>query len=500
VTAALFGVQSGSGWFSGTTADLGVQVFRLVLVAIAAALLAYRVRTKPAEHGLLLGAVVAVCTVIGALVARGGFSPWDLAAVLAVGAGWLGGRLGRRAAGRQDALFRTSRLIAAARTADDIVIAIGDQLAGPGVQRITLWRVSALGGDTVALAPLASWQRRGADKPTAGAPAEPPRQPPTSGTDQTSDRTWAPRSDGSWHAPIDAVPPAPVVLQVDRLPPSERGRWDRPGDRAILILPLAGTDGERTAVLTVASADDSGFRRHTVRTYLVVAAQVGLALENLTHLEQAREAAVLEERSRLARDLHDSVTQSVFSLGMMARAAQAQYARGMPTVADTLDKIGALAGEALAEMRALLFELRPVALAEGGLRAALEQLAVSFRARTAIAVGFTAATDARPSPDAEMAIFRIVQEALGNAAKHAQATEVKVAMTEQEDRLLVTVADNGVGFDPSAPVAATADGRSGGLGLRSMRERAAAAGLALDLTSAPGAGTTVTIVAPLPAA
>jgi signal transduction histidine kinase len=253
-------------------------------------------------------------------------------------------------------------------------------------------------------------------------------------------------------------------------------------------------------VLTVGSQDSGGFRNHTVRTYLTVAAQAGLALENLKLLAQIREAAVVEERARLARDLHDSVTQSVFSLGMMARAAQAQYARGLPSVADTLDKIGVLAGEALVEMRALLFELRPTALAEGGLRAALEQLIVSFKARTGTEVRFAAGADARPLHDVEVAIFRIVQEALANAAKHAQATEVTIAMAEADGRLTVTVADNGAGFDPAAPVTASADGRSGGLGLRSMRERAAAAGLALDITSAPGQGTTVTIVAPLSSA
>ena len=496
VLAAVLRIEPGGGWLTRFTDEWGVQLFRLTLVAGAAALFAYRARTKPAEHGLLMGGVVATCTLTATLISRGGFSPWDLAALLAVAAGWLGGRLGRHAAVRQDGLVRLSRAIASANDADEIVSAIGDEVAGVEVDRVSLWQVGERDAGQPELLQTAVWERRGA-RPRATAATEAGWMPLPDGLSRTAALNWVRGPDGAWRRTDGTAAAAPMLLQVDRLPPPQREQWGRLGDRSILLLPLVNGDGEWIAVLTVGSPDSGGFRGHTVRTYLTVAAQVGLALQNLRLLTQIREAAVVEERARLARDLHDSVTQSVFSLGMMARAAQAQYARGLPTVADTLEKIGALAGEALVEMRALLFELRPTALAEGGLRAALEQLAVSFKARTGTEVQFTAETDARPLHDVEIAIFRIVQEALANAANHAQATEVAISMSETSGRLTVSVSDNGAGFDPTAPVIASTDGRSGGLGLRSMRERAVATGLALDISSAPGQGTTITMVAPV---
>ena len=107
-----------------------------------------------------------------------------------------------------------------------------------------------------------------------------------------------------------------------------------------------------------------------------------------------------------------------------------------------------------------------------------------MRVRSDLTLTYTATTEARPQPEAELAIFRIVQESLANALKHAGATAVAVT-------------DSGAGFDPATGVRASADGASGGMGLRSMRERAAVAGLTLDLVSVPGAGTTIQVAASL---
>lgn len=156
-----------------------------------------------------------------------------------------------------------------------------------------------------------------------------------------------------------------------------------------------------------------------------------------------------------------------------------------------------LAQEALVEMRTLLFELRPDSLAEEGLGPALARLVETFRGRTGMALSYSGTAAGRLAPNAEMAAFRIVQEALGNAAKHAQANEAAVTLAVRDGVVRITMRDNGVGFDPAARVAASADGRSGGQGLRSMRERAAGAGLVLRVESAPGSGTTIAIEAPL---
>jgi signal transduction histidine kinase len=231
---------------------------------------------------------------------------------------------------------------------------------------------------------------------------------------------------------------------------------------------------------------------------VAIASQAAVAIDTARLFLDAQDKAVLEERTRLAHDLHDSATQTVFSLGMLARAARTQHHQGSDKLPETLERIATLAQEALVELRSLLFELRPDALVEGGLGAALPKLVTGFETRTNLTVRCRGATSARLTPEAEMAMFRIVQEALANAAKHARATAVDLEIRERAGALLVTVRDDGVGFDPAAPVQPSADGRQGGQGVRSMRERAAAAGLALSVASRPGDGTTVRVEAPLP--
>jgi signal transduction histidine kinase len=124
-------------------------------------------------------------------------------------------------------------------------------------------------------------------------------------------------------------------------------------------------------------------------------------------------------------------------------------------------------------------------------------LVAAMQVRVTVPIRLTAETECRLSAEAETAIFRIVQEALGNATKYAEATEIDVTLKQVDDRLVASVTDNGIGFDLSAPVTPSADGRRGGMGMRSMRERAAAAGLTLRLESSPGSGTCITVEAPV---
>jgi signal transduction histidine kinase len=271
------------------------------------------------------------------------------------------------------------------------------------------------------------------------------------------------------------------------------------GARALLAAPMM-LGGTAIGVLWVADTVPRVFAPEDVALLEALADQAALAIEHARLARRSQEVAVLEERSRLARDLHDSVTQSIFSLSMMARAAQAQHKRGVPALAGTLDRIGSLAQQALTEMRTLLFELRPSVLAEEGLGPALEKLAEATRVRSDLPVIYRGHADIRLPADVETAMFRIGQEALNNAAKHAGASDVSIELAVEDGRVRVTVTDNGAGFDPDAVAnAATAtDGRTGGLGMRTMRERAAAAGLTLEVFSAVGAGTRVSIVASIP--
>jgi signal transduction histidine kinase len=236
------------------------------------------------------------------------------------------------------------------------------------------------------------------------------------------------------------------------------------------------------------------------RAYLVALAdQAAVAVQNAALLAQATRSAGASERQRLARDLHDSVSQSLFSMTMHARAAERHLAglgatREHPAVRE-VTQLRELTAGALAEMRALIFELRPGALAEEGLVAALRKQATAVTARTQVPVEVTAPAE-RVELDAlvEEHLYRLVMEAAHNALRHAAPSVVTITVTTETDlegspALRVTVADDGTGFDPSAR-------HPGHLGLGTMRERATTIGAALELESAPGAGTRVTVLAP----
>jgi signal transduction histidine kinase len=283
---------------------------------------------------------------------------------------------------------------------------------------------------------------------------------------------------------------AVVVEDFSALPrTSNRQATLDAGVRAFVVAPLR-LDGRPIGLLWVTDTRPRGFEPSDVALVQALADQAALAIGHARLATRDQEAAVLEERARLARDLHDSVTQTIFSLGMLARAAQAQQQRGAAALPGTLDRIAALATDALAEMRALLFELRPGALVEEGLTAALAKLVAAVQVRSDVPVTFMGESSARLGTAAETAVFRIVQEALNNAVKHARASAIAVAVREEDGRLVVTVHDDGIGFEPG--------GGGGGLGMATMRERAAATGIGYRCVSTSGAGTTITVDAPLP--
>jgi signal transduction histidine kinase len=267
--------------------------------------------------------------------------------------------------------------------------------------------------------------------------------------------------------------------------------------RAWMGIPLALKD-RVIGVIVLVHAQPGYYTPHHAELVTAMASQAAVAIENARLYAHSREVAALEERARLARDLHDSVTQSVFSVGLLTNAALGQSERGMP-VEPTLRRIKAVAQDALAELRALLYELHPATLAEEGLSKAVQKLIGAMQVRLEVPIHVTVEVEpgCRVSPERETAIFRIVQEALGNAAKYAQATALQVTLAQTESQLRVTVADNGAGFDPAAPVTPSADGARGGMGLRSMRERAITTGMLLQVESEPGHGTRITVTAPL---
>ncbi|MFK0169786.1 GAF domain-containing sensor histidine kinase [Streptomyces sp. NPDC090306] len=266
----------------------------------------------------------------------------------------------------------------------------------------------------------------------------------------------------------------------------------RDGDEIIGALFLANklrpggtTPGDR------APRDHCGFTEEDEDLLGLLAQHAAIALTNARLYERSRELTIAEERSRLAHELHDAVSQKLFSLRLTAQAAAALVDRDPARAKGELQQVAALAAEAVDELRAAVVELRPTALDEDGLVATLRnQVQVLDRAHTA-RVTFTA-RGVRALPAAqEEALLRVGQEALHNALRHADARLVEVTLSRSGRGALLRITDDGDGFDPGAVRAA---GRH--LGLVSMRDRASGAGGNLSVRSEPGRGTTVEMEVP----
>jgi signal transduction histidine kinase len=260
-------------------------------------------------------------------------------------------------------------------------------------------------------------------------------------------------------------------------------------------------DGERVlgiifaANKVSAAAAGRGFTERDQEILALFAAHAAIALTNARLYERSRELSVLQERSRLARELHDAVTQKLFGIRAHARAAAVLAARGpadASRVVAEIDVIGALGAQAHAELRAVIDGLAPPDLEAAGLAESLRRYA-GLAAGLAgpahgIRVTFTAAELPALGARVEAALYRVGQEALHNALRHSGAGCVRVALTRSARRAVLEVADDGHGFAPEMP--------SSGLGLASMRERASVAGGVLTIRSGKR-GTLVRMTVPL---
>ena len=223
-----------------------------------------------------------------------------------------------------------------------------------------------------------------------------------------------------------------------------------------------------------------------------LADQSVFAIENARLSLEMQDQAVLEERSRLARELHDSVSQALYGIALGARSARAQLDRNPERVAERLDYVLKLAEAGMAEMRALIFELRPETLQSEGLVVALGKQAAALHARHHLTVETDLGDEPALSLTVKGALYRIAQEALHNVVKHAKARHVRLALRQEDARAVLEVGDDGTGFDPRADF-------PGHLGLSSMRERAEMLGGTFRLESEPGAGTRLTVEVPVEA-
>jgi signal transduction histidine kinase len=206
---------------------------------------------------------------------------------------------------------------------------------------------------------------------------------------------------------------------------------------------------------------------------------------------QVEELAAAEERNRLARELHDSVTQTIFSLTLTAQAARMLLDQDTSRAATQLDRVQELAQDALAEMRSLIRQLRPKTVAELGLMSALQQHVAERQSRDGLHVDLQVEGERRLPTETEEALFRVVQEALNNVVKHAHTDQAEVCLELRGETISLTVHDGGVGFDPAG-----VDSDASHLGLTSMRERVKALGGALTVESGPHAGTRIRVEIP----
>ena len=206
--------------------------------------------------------------------------------------------------------------------------------------------------------------------------------------------------------------------------------------------------------------------------------------------EQAQELAALQERQRLARELHDSVSQALYGISLGAHTAGEALESDPEQAMASIEYVIALAEAGLAEMRALIFELRPESLKIEGLVAALTRQVAVLRSRYKLTVDAT--LDDEPDLPLEMkhALYRVAQEAFHNIVRHARASTVALRLARQNNEIILQVRDNGKGFDPTGPF-------PGHFGVRSMRERVAKMGGTFTIENAPGEGTCIDVRVPL---
>ena len=258
---------------------------------------------------------------------------------------------------------------------------------------------------------------------------------------------------------------------------------------SLAVVPLVSR-AKVLGTLAVIARGQRDFSEQDIKLLTSIGDQIGVAVENAQLYDQAQQAAVMEERRRLARELHDSVTQSLHGSTLMAEAAQRIAASGdLERTRGYLTRLGEISQQALKEMRLLVYELRPLALAEISLTEALQQRMDAVERRAGVEVQLVA-DDAIDLPDPiEEALYRIAQEALNNALRHASPTSVIVSITvigePPKQQVILEVSDDGAGFDTSA------FGDQGGIGLESMKERAENLGGNLVVHSSPGEGTQV---------
>jgi len=290
--------------------------------------------------------------------------------------------------------------------------------------------------------------------------------------------------------------PAPYRTHDIHEDPRFRGWWPsaHPDMRSFLGVPIVSGDDIIGAFYLTEKQGAATFDADDEAVIELLASHAAIAITNARLYERSRELSIISERNRLALELHDVVSQKLFSVMLTAEAAAAQLDRDPDAARRQLERLSELARESLDELRSLILGLRPPELErdglEGALRKELEMLGHVHGIEIELEVdGAASAGGPNGDGEREFAILRIAHEALNNAVRHARADHVTVRLSQRPDVVTVEVRDDGVGFDPHS-----AEVRSRHLGLTSMEERARELGGRLEIRSAPGSGTTVLLL------
>jgi signal transduction histidine kinase len=263
------------------------------------------------------------------------------------------------------------------------------------------------------------------------------------------------------------------------------------------LVPLA--DARKTvAGLLIIGSPAGRVPRQTAEHARLLGPQVAQALENVRLVQGARQAAVVEERQRLAREIHDTVAQDLAGLVVHLEAAEEALPPGPGPAYKHVSLAKTAAREGLGQARALVWALRPDILNGSTLSTALHRTAAQWSRETEIASEVVMTGEAGPlPPETQVTLLRALQEALSNVRKHARARAVTATLSYMPDRVVLDVQDDGRGFDPQSIQLSPLSTDRGGFGLTAMRERVEQLGGALQLESAPGEGTTLVVEVPI---
>jgi signal transduction histidine kinase len=301
-----------------------------------------------------------------------------------------------------------------------------------------------------------------------------------------------PRTHGMLGAMLESPPPFRTDdIQTDA---RFRGWWPRghPDMHSFLGVPIVSGDGVIGAFYLTEKEDGGAFDQADQELIGLLAAHAAIAITNARLYERSRELSVLEERNRLALELHDVVSQKLFSLILTVEAAQTVAVSDPEEARSQLMRVKELAREALDELRSLILGLRPPELERDGLAGALRKEIAMLERVHGVPIELSVAGDLDGSAERRQLVLRITLEALHNALRHSNPSRVAVSLAAGDDGTMsVAVTDDGTGFEPARP-----ELRARRLGLTSMEERARELGGEFSIRSRPGSGTTVRLEVP----